>query len=271
MTAAGGACHTAFRMPWFLAQPKVPQWEVERIRQIHHAGKTPEDFHQLTIGGYIGDIVYGANDGIITTFAVVAGVAGAALSPIIVLILGAANLLADGFSMAAGNFLARKSERDYRRIERAREEWEIDQLPEEERTEIRKLYAAKGFTGADLERAVAIITSDRKRWVDEMMVGELKIVEENEGSHPLKNAAATFFSFVVAGAVPLLPYVFGVPGASAFRWAIAATAVILFTVGSLRVYVTGKRWWVAGVEMLAVGTVAAVVAYAVGYFLSGLV
>jgi len=95
--------------------PIIPQYEVERIRKIHHEGKAKEDFHNLFAGEYIGDIVYGANDGIITTFAVVAGVAGAALSPTIVLILGVANLFADGFSMAAGNYLARKSEKEYKK------------------------------------------------------------------------------------------------------------------------------------------------------------
>ncbi|MBI5466177.1 MAG: VIT1/CCC1 transporter family protein [Candidatus Kerfeldbacteria bacterium] len=250
--------------------PTIPQYKIEEIRQIHHQGKSQEDFHQIVAGAYIGDVVYGANDGIITTFAVVAGVAGAALSPTIVLILGVANILADGFSMAAGNFLARKSEHEYRRTERGREEWEIDHLPEEERQEIRELYAAKGFVGADLERAVSIITSNRKVWVDEMMAGELKIVGEGEG-HPLKNALATLIAFVLAGAVPLVPYVAGFSGLAAFGWAAVAAAVVLFAVGSLRTLVTGKRWWLAGLEMLVVGVVAAVVAYLVGYFLSKLV
>lgn len=257
-------------MTAFKKTPIIPQYEVERIRQIHHAGKSKEDFHQVAAGEYIGDIVYGANDGIITTFAVVAGVAGAALSPIIVLILGIANLLADGFSMAAGNYLARKSEREYKRTERAREEWEVERLPEEERQEIREIYAAKGFTGPELERVVQVITSNKQRWVDEMMIGELKIVDGEE-NHPAKNALATFISFVLAGFVPLVPYVLGTQGVVAFRWAIVATALILFGVGGLRTLVTGKRWWLAGLEMLVVGLVAAAVAYVVGALIARLV
>ncbi|MBI5734133.1 MAG: VIT1/CCC1 transporter family protein [Candidatus Kerfeldbacteria bacterium] len=221
-------------------------------------------------GEYIGDIVFGANDGIITTFAVVAGVAGASLSPVVVLILGAANLLADGFSMAAGNFLARRSERQYEQTERQREEWETEKLPAEERQEIREIYQAKGFTGADLEKAVEIITSNKKVWVDEMMVHELKIISAESG-RPLKNALATFVSFVAAGLVPLLPYISGLTGNLAFKWAIVATVVCLFTVGGLRTLITGIRWWLAGLEMLLIGTAAAAVAYAVGYLLGNLV
>lgn len=249
--------------------PIIPQYEVERIRKIHHQGKIKENFHNLFAGEYIGDIVYGANDGIITTFAIVAGVAGAALSSIIVLILGVANLLADGFSMAAGNYLARKSEQEYRTTERQREEWEIDKLPAEEKQEIKKIYQAKGFTGADLERAVTIITTNRKIWVDEMMIGELKIMESEDG-HPAKNALATFLAFVIAGSIPLIPYIFLGENKNTFTWAIAATALTLFVIGGLRILITGKRWWLAGFEMLGVGAIAASVAYLIGNLLSHL-
>lgn len=165
------------------------------------------------LGEYIGDLVYGANDGIITTFAVVAGVAGANLSPAIVVILGVANLIADGFSMATSNYLARKSEKEY------------------------------------LEKTTGVIA-------------ELK-------NHPLNNALVTFFAFVVAGAIPLIPYLFGVKE-NVFYWAIFATSVALFTVGSLRTLVTGIRWWLAGLEMFAIGAVAAGVAYGIGNLLGNL-
>ena len=125
-----------------------PQTELDRrvaeIRRMHHDGNT-ESFHRTGVGGYLRDFVYGANDGIITTFAVVAGVAGANLSASVVLILGFANLLADGFSMAMSNYLGEKSNRDFVATERGREEWEVERLPEEEREEIRKIYRAKGF------------------------------------------------------------------------------------------------------------------------------
>lgn len=245
--------------------------ETEHIRKLHHEGGAHEYFHTKTAGGYVGDVVFGANDGIITTFAVVAGVAGADLSSTIVLILGVANLLGDGFSMAAGNFLARKSEAEWRAIERAREEWEVDNMPEEERLEVREMYKKKGLRGETLEQVVQVLTSNKEVWVREMMTGEHGIVPEDKLLHPTKNAAVTFISFVVAGAIPLLPYVFGAIGTVAFRWSTIAAGITLFAVGSLRTLVTGKRWWLAGVEMLGVGAIAAGVAYTVGAFLARLV
>ena len=103
------------------------------------------------------DFVYGATDGAVTTFAVVAGVTGASLSPSIVLILGFANLLADGLSMAVGNYLAAKTRLEYIERARRREEWEIDNLVEQEKQEIRDIYAKKGFKEELLEEIVRVI------------------------------------------------------------------------------------------------------------------
>lgn len=251
-----------------------PQSELDKriaeIRRMHHQGNT-ESFHRTGVGGYLRDFVYGANDGIITTFAVVAGVAGADLSASIVLILGFANLLADGFSMAMSNYLGEKSNQGFIAAERLREEWEVERLPEEERAEIRKLYQKKGFEGETLERVVNVITANKKLWVDEMMIGEHGLLPHHGLNQPWKNALTTFVAFVIAGFVPLVPYFAGLTARETFPYAIAATAVILFTVGSLRTVITGRRWYVAGLEMLSVGMLAAGVAYAVGAFLSNLV
>ena len=117
--------------------------------------------HRRIFGKYIGDLVYGANDGIITTFAVVSGAAGAALPGGVIIILGFANILADGISMGASNFLGKKSEQDFAKAQYKKEEWEIDNLRELEVEEIRDIYEKKGFKGRDLERAVAVITADK--------------------------------------------------------------------------------------------------------------
>ncbi len=248
-----------------MEEQKDPQL-AERIRvakEAHAAGhkKAKEELHQKMGGTYVRDVVYSANDGIITTFAVVAGVAGAGLSPNIILILGFANLCADGLSMAIGNYLGTKSELEYNENERKMEEWEIEHIPEEEQKEIREIYAKKGFKGTDLDIAVRVITSNKEIWVREMMVDELGILPDDDTS-PLKNGSATFIAFIIAGLLPLLPYVFG--SGSAWGLSIFMTGFALFLVGSVRTWITGKKWFVGGVEMLLVGAIAAVVAYSVG-------
>lgn len=228
--------------------------------------------HDVEKGQYIGDVVYGAIDGIVTTFAVVSGVAGASLSSGIVLILGFANLFADGLSMAMGNYLGIKSELEYKQRERYREEWEVENLPEEEQEEIRQIYRRKGFTGALLENIVQVITSDKKRWVNTMMLEELHILPEQKS--PLKAGIFTFLAFVCAGFVPLLSYVLTyftpLTSGRAYPIAVGLTFLTIFVVGSLRVYVTGKRWWTSGLEMLLLGGATAIVAYLIGYLLKGL-
>jgi len=168
-----------------------------------------DDFDEA--GGYIAEVIYGANDGIVTTFAVVAGVAGAALDPAIVLVLGVANLLADGFSMGMSNYLSQRSERDYQHAQ-----------------------------GDAVER----------------------------GKPPRYTAVVTFLAFVVAGWAPLFPYALGL--AATFRLSVVVTAVAFFLVGASRTLVTNRRWYVAGGEMLAIGMLAAGVAFAAGNALGGL-
>ena len=176
----------------------------------HLLNHEPGEFRGL-VRHYLKDLVYGANDGIVTTFAVVAGVAGASLEPRIVLILGFANLLADGFSMGASNFLSIRSDEAVRRA------------------------------GGD------------------------QVLEP----FPVRHGLATFGAFLLAGAVPLLSYVY-TPGLDPFRMAVALTLGTLFAVGSARSLVVDTRWWRSGLEMLAVGSAAAAVAYAVGAFVRGI-
>src|SRR3989344_9642857 len=189
-------------------------------------------YHRHTTGKYIGDLIYGANDGIITTFAVVAGAVGASLSPAVIIILGFANIFADGISMGASNYLSIRSEQDYARAQRTREEWEIDHLREIEVDEIREIFEKKGFKGADLEKAVEIITSNRKVWVDTMMKDELRIMEEDD-AEPVRHGLATFAAFSAAGLLPLSAYV--IPGLSNAFWvAVFLGMAALFVVGALR-------------------------------------
>ena len=163
---------------------------------------------------HIGDLVFGANDGIVTTFAVVSGVTGAQLSARVLIILGLANLLADGIAMGAGNYLGMRSEQEYQ----------------------------QNATGAVHE-------------------GRL---------HAVGHGAAIFLAFVVAGSVPLLPFVL-LPSGDGFLLSCLGAGLALFAVGSLRTFVTRARWFVSGLEMFLIGALAAAAAYGVGFFLRQLI
>ena len=180
----------------------------EPLERVEHE---PESGEPIDVARhYVGDLVYGANDGIITTFAVVSGVSGAALDARIIIILGVANLFADGVSMAASNYLAIRSTAQVEGRYRGRQE-------------------------------------------------------------PLKHAFATLAAFVVAGSVPLLAFL--VPGAAAHSFAVStvSTALALFVAGSLRSRLVPGGWVRCGLEMLAVGAVAAALAYGLGVVLAGVI
>lgn len=221
----------------------------------------------------LGDFVYGATDGAVTTFAVVAGVVGASLSPSIVLILGFANLLADGFSMAVGNYLSAKAQREQIEKARKREEWEIDNLVEQEKQEIRDIYTEKGFKEELLDEIVRVITSRRKVWVDTMMREELGLIEESR--QPRDTAVTTFAAFNAVGLIPLLPFVamfvIGssvVSAADAFTYSVISTAAAFFLIGSVKGRVVQKPLLRSGLNTLSIGGIAATVAFAVGYLLN---
>jgi VIT1/CCC1 family predicted Fe2+/Mn2+ transporter len=243
--------------------------DAEASRRAHE--QAPER-HQQAQGQYIKSVVYGGLDGIITTFAVVAGVEGAALSANVVLILGAANLVADGLSMAIGDFLSTRSEQEYARAERAREEWEVERFPEGEKQELVELYTAKGVDAGDARQVVDLLARHKGAWVDVMMVEELGIVESDES--PLRNAVATFVAFALFGLVPLLTPLASLAwpalGNVAFVVSCVLAGLTLFALGALKSGFTLRAWWASGLEMLAVGGVAAAAAYGVGYALAGL-
>ena len=192
-----------------------------------------EAIHGRRLGPFIQDIVYGGIDGIVTTFAVVSGATGAALQNYVIIILGFANLLADALSMGIGNFLSLRSERDeYRQIEEE-ERREVREVPEIEREEIREIYAQKGFTGADLDRVVERITADERVWVETMMREEHGMTPEGT-EHPALHGFVTFLSFVVFGAIPLMPYLIEIPPVMRFSVAIPSTAAALALLGGHR-------------------------------------
>ncbi|MGB7786609.1 MAG: VIT1/CCC1 transporter family protein [Salinimicrobium sp.] len=215
---------------------------------------------------YISEFVYGGIDGAITTFAVVAGAEGASLGIKVVVILGIANLIADGFSMSVGNFFSTKAEKDSFNKHRQVEYWEIEHLRDREVQEVREIYAAKGFEGDLLEKVVEVITADKDIWVDTMMKEELEMVESEKA--PYQTAGVTFFSFIMVGSVPLLSYFFigGGPELESqlFFYSCILTGVALAIVGSLKSIVNEKNIIWGILETLMLGGLAAVLAYFVG-------
>ncbi|MEM9187069.1 MAG: VIT1/CCC1 transporter family protein [Planctomycetota bacterium] len=258
------------------ASPPEPTPRSPAMR-AHVADHRPEAVRRrLDLGtrhSYLKDFVYGAIDGAVTTFAVVSGVAGAGLDPAIVIILGFANLVGDGFSMAASNFLATRAEEQLRAKARRAEERHIADYAEGEREEVRQIFAAKGFVGDDLELVVDVITSDREQWVDTMLQEELGLPLESPSA--TKAALTTFFAFVAVGLLPLLPFlaVYFVPGL-AWRPFVASslvTGLAFFAVGAAKGKFVDEHWLWSGLETAAVGGAAASLAYAIGLALKGIV
>lgn len=220
---------------------------------------------------YLGDFVLGAVDGTVTTFAIVAGVAGAGLSGGVAIVLGLANVVADGFSMAVSNYLKARADRQVVDRFRRMEERHIDEIPDGEREEIRQIFAGKGFDGAILDEVVNVITHDRQRWVDTMLVEEWGL--QLEPPSPLCAAATTFAAFIGAGLVPLLPLALGewFAGPQMFWASAGLTGLTFFLIGLARGRITDRNLVWNGLETLIVGGLAAASAFAIGALLKGAV
>lgn len=236
------------------------------MREIHTPAAIRERLNEQTRHSYIGDAVLGGIDGCVTTFAVVAGAVGGGFSSLVVVILGLANLLADGFSMAIGNYQGTRSEQE--NVERARrqEENEIREHPAGEREEIRQIYMMKGFDGDLLESIVDVITEDRKVWVDTMLTEELGL--QLESPSPFKAAITTFAAFLAVGIVPLLPFlVVELDMKTSFIASCVMTGIAFFVVGVARGIAVESRPVVTGLTTMLTGGAAAAVAFGVGAWL----
>jgi VIT1/CCC1 family predicted Fe2+/Mn2+ transporter len=219
------------------------------------------------------DFVYGAIDGTVTTFAVVAGVAGAGLAAKVVLILGVANLLADGFSMAASNFLGTRAEEQRRLRVRRQEEQHVGLVPWGEREELRQIFQRWGLEDELVDQLVESVTTEPDRWIDLMM--QLEHGFPASAARPGRAEVATFVAFAVEGLVPLVPFVVdalpGVRVPSAFAWSGIMTAVAFVAVGLAKGIAVEQRWWRSSLETLLLGGTAAALAYAVGVAIGSLV
>ena len=246
------------------------------MNYAHKSEKREEKMSPLT--EYFTEVIYGGIDGIVTTFAVVAGFSGAALSNgdtmqltfMVVLLFGLANLFADAASMGLGNFLSVRSEKDLYKITREKEEVLIKTNPAGESQLTTSLLMKKGFTEADAETLSNIYQKNHEYWVDFIMNHKLEI-SDPRGTNPAMTGSATFLSFLIFGTVPLLPFIFmeSQTVGLAFYFSLTGTFIALILLGVLKWRVVGVSLYSALIEVLLVGGVAAAIAYYVGTFFAG--
>jgi vacuolar iron transporter family protein len=243
--------------------PNLLDKVVVRLEHEHTLEAIRERLAQSTSHSYLRDWIYGGIDGAVTTFAVVSGVTGAELGGHVVIILGVANLIADGFSMAASNYAGTKAEREELEQAIAIERRHIEHEPEGERSEVREIYRRKGLEGSELEAVVERITSDHDLWVRTMVSEEYGLPAEIRS--PWMAALSTFSAFVLCGVVPLLSYAFGID--NPFMYAAILTGCVFLGIGAARGHWVGRSRWRLALETLVIGTVASLLAYAAGLIL----
>jgi len=251
-----------------------PNFSVAEAKELHKSGQS-HLLHGGADNGALKAAVLGATDGIITTFAVVAGVAGGNLSATVVLVLGFANLVADGLSMGISNYLSERSEARQLAYQYKIEKWEIENIPDEETKELVAYFRKRGVAKKDTQDLTTIIKKYPALWSELGFIDEMGTSPASQDGPVWFSGFVTFWAFILAGLLPLMPYtlealrIISIPQ-NQFPFSILATASALFFVGSLRTFFTKGAWWKNGLEMLSVGAVAATAAYFVGVFIKNL-
>lgn len=233
------------------------------LYHFHESWHTPE-------GRAIREVIFGANDGLITTVGFVSGLSSS-LSRAehhIILIAGLAEVIAGAISMAIGAYLSTKSQREFFEKEIATELREIEENPQRERQEVREIYASRGFSPEEVEIVVERIAADKGQMLRFMVKEELGLVPEAFDS-PVKNGFLMGFSFVVGALPPLLPYLF-LPPLRALPFSLALAVLALFGFGVGKTHFTKKNWLKSGLEVVALGVLAAGIGYLGGWIVSRL-
>lgn len=242
---------------------RLPNW----FLRTRDDGATHTEAAHIPGGRSLRDLVFGANDGLVAAFAVVSGVHGAAVSTRIVLLAGLSELIGGTIAMGLGAWLAAKSEREFILSEREREEREVVEFPEEERKEVRTIFARKGFRGEALEQMVSHVTADPVFWVDTMMSEELGLSAVATAA-PLRSGIVVALSYAMGAAFPVLPYALPINVGNAFLVSVVCTLVALFVAGALKTRMTGRPWLRSGLETVLVGALAAAATFVAGRFIA---
>jgi len=223
-------------------------------------------------GGSLKSVVFGGLDGILTSFAVIAGASGARLGPTAVLAMGISNVLADAVSMGAGEWLSSRSYSNFVRKELERETWELDNFPEGEVLEMIDLYEQRGMSREDAEVVIMRMAKYKTFFVNVMMTEELSlpVPGEDDAAENLKGGLVMFAAFAAFGLMPVLVYalvpamVHGLDEHALFSIACVITAMALFGLGAFKAQFHDKRYVVSGCETLLLGGVCAAIAFTVG-------
>lgn len=214
------------------------------------------------------DFVFGFGDGVNTSLGIAAGVGGAEVSSDIIILAALVAMFTGAKAMAVQNYLAVKSQRELLNSEIDRENWEIENKPDDERKEIEDIYKAKGFSGKDLQMIVDKITSNKKVWLETMLTEELNLNLEIAGS-PLKSAFRMFGSFIVGGILPIVPFFFS-SGLTPLLIAIGISLSASFIVGAIKSKMANTNLIKGGIEMAGLGTGIALIGYGIGTELANL-
>ena len=239
--------------------------------------EVPTEENHKALGEYVKSIIYGGLDGIITTFAIVAGISGATLSTEVILVLGFANLIADGLSMGIGDYLSEVSELEYIQSEKKREEWEFDNYKEGEIQEMIEIYKKKGISLNDAELILRTMSKYREFFVSHMLVQELELQPPSGDEQPMKGGIVTLLSFLCFGCVPLLSYIilaqidFNDNFDPRFLISCILTILCLFGLGVFKGKITESSMIKSGFFICSNGIFAAGMAYLIAYGLSQLV
>lgn len=238
----------------------------EDLVREHHPKAIEQRLKQAPKSQNISDAVLGGIDGCVTTFAVVSGAVGAGFSSSVALVLGFANLFADGFSMAISNYESIKAQQEFTDDIRKSEENHIDEVPEGEKEEIRQIFQKKGFHGKILESIVETISQDRHLWVETMLTEEHGV--QKTTPNPWKSAITTFLAFLIVGAMPLIPFLIPVLDMQQqFMLSTCFAAIMFFSIGMLKSLVFAKPVLISGLRTLLTGGTAAGIAFLTGYLL----
>jgi vacuolar iron transporter family protein len=245
-------------------EERLHQGAAARLRGVPEGGDAEAGRARGHVGEYLRDLIFGLNDGVVSNFSLMYGVAGAGISHSVVLLAGVAGLIAGATSMAAGAYLSNKSHREVVAEEVRREAEEIDYAPEEERDELRRIYRLKGFTEEEVELLVSRITADRQRWLEALVTEELGMSIAG-GPPPLLDALFAGGGFAIGAVVPLLPFLIAA-GTGALVAAGLLSVLGLFLMGAAKTLVTSRSVLRSGAEMVAVGVGAAAVTNLVGHW-----